>query len=129
MLYHVVARAGSGSSGASNNDPAYVGSFTDAAIAQFTTTVKAEHIVEIRVAVNSLRAMAGSGAVYSGTDLDPNALRGQSIDDTHWTTLLANLDTARGLHDLPPISPQQPPAAAGELVRKIHIDDLRAGVR
>jgi len=128
-LYRVIARAGTLTSTPSNRDAAYVGTFSNDPMTTFPPTpIKAEHITEMRRAVNGLRDIGGQGPVYTSTDLDPNVLRTQVIDDSHVTTLMANLNAARGFSSLPSVAFRIPPAP-GVSVKTWDIEDLRAGVK
>lgn len=130
VLYRVVARAGTNRSEPSNNDVAYVGTFTDDPVLATApyTTVKAAHIIQLRRAVNGLREVIGLAPVYGGAELDEAALRGQIVDDAHFTTLLSDLNAARSLAGLPPKVFSDPPAQ-GQLIRRTQIEDLRNGVK
>lgn len=132
VLYHVTARGSGGSySPPSNFDVAYVGSFTDDPVATTAplTSVKAEHITEVRNAVNGLRDLAGQSAVYSASEVDPNNLRSQVIDDAHFATLLTNLNNARGAFALSSVSFRTPAPAGGVTIARTHIEDLRLAVK
>lgn len=132
VLYRVVTRAGTGRSGPSNNDVAYVGTFTDDPVLATSpyTAVKAAHIIELRRAVNGLREVIGLAPVYSGAALDGAVLRGQPVDDADFTTLLTNLNAARTdpMAGLPPVSFRTAPAQ-GQILRKTQLEDLRNGVK
>jgi PKD repeat protein len=132
VLYRVVARAGTGRSGPSNKDVAYVGTFTDDPVLATSpyTAVKAAHIIELRRAVNGLREVIGLAPVYSGAALDGAVLRGQPVDDADFTTLLANLNAARTdpMAGLPPVSFRTAPAQ-GQIIRRTQLEDLRSGVK
>jgi subtilisin family serine protease len=130
VLYRVVARAGTSRSAPSNHDVAYVGTFTDDPVLATAphTMVKAANIIQLRRAVNGLREVIGLSPVYSGADLDEAMLRGQIVDDAHFTTLLNNLNAARTMAGLPSIAFHDPPAQ-GQLIRRTQIEDLRNGVK
>jgi subtilisin family serine protease len=132
VLYRVFARSGSAVSLTSNNDVAFVGTFLDDPIATppSYTTIRAEHITQMRAAVNGLRDIGGAQPIYTAADLDPNQLRNQAIDDAHFTTLMADLNTARGLPlvALPSVGFRVTPAANGAIART-QIEDLRLGVK
>lgn len=129
VIYHVIARAGATLSAPSNNDVAFVGTFVnDPLTTSPPTPIKAEHITQMRAAVNGLRDIGGQGPVYNATALDPNVLRGQIVDDAHFTTLMANLNTARALFAMPSRSFRVTPAP-GIPIRTWEIEDLRAGVK
>jgi Subtilase family/Peptidase inhibitor I9 len=127
VLYRVIARSGAASSPPSNNDVAYAAFFTDDALGT-PTGIKAEHITELRRAVNTLRDISSAGAVYTSTDIDPNELRADPIDDGDFTTLMAALTTARSLAGLPAPSAGTTPAAPNAIL-STQINDLRNGLR
>ena len=117
VLYRVIARAGAAASAASNNDVAYAGTFSDDPIVTVGTPtgIRAEHITELRKAVNTLRDINGSGAIYSASDINPNDLRGQAVDDGHFTTLMDNLNLARQAAGLPTFPWGTTPASPNEI--------------
>jgi serine protease len=132
VLYHVYATASGALSGASNNDMAFTGSFSDDPISASPpyTTVKAQHITQMRAAVNGLLEIGGQPAVYSAADLDPNNLRSHSISRLDFTTLMSNLNTARTLPGvaLTATGFRTTPAAGGR-IKRTDLEDLRLGVK
>ena len=131
VLYRVMAFSGSVFSDASNVDIAYAASFTDDPNGATPVGIRAEHVTELRKAVNTLRGLAGLGPIYSSSApsaLDPNVLRTQPISYTDWTTLMSNLNAARGLFGLPGIS-YETPVSASNPISRTHIDDVRNGLR
>lgn len=130
VLYRVRTTQGSVQSDPSGNDVAYAAAFTDDPIltAAPYTAIKAIHLVELRRAVNALRELGGSGAIYAGSDLDEAYLRTLLVDDAHFTTLLTNLNAARAAVGLSSISFQIIPTA-GALVDDTQMSDLRNGVK
>lgn len=129
VIYRVIARAGTNTSAPSNNDVAYVGMFSnDPLTTSPPAPIKAEHITEIRRAVNALRDLAGQVPVYSPTDIDPNVLRGQPIDDAHCATLMTNLNTARSFVALLPVGFRTTPATTGP-ISHTQLEDLRLGLK
>ena len=130
VLYRVIARAGTSRSSASNVDVAYTGTFTDDPILTVSpfTTIKAVHLVEVRQAVNALYALNGFAAVYTGTDLDAAHVRTLYIDDSHFTTLMTNLNGARAAAGIGATGFQVTPVPGG-LVDDTQMANLRAGVK
>jgi PKD repeat protein len=129
VVYRVIARAGTTMSAPSNHDVAYVGTFSnDPLTTSPPTPVKAEHITEMRRAVNALRDLAGQVPVYSPTDVDPDVLRGQPVDDAPFVTLMTNLNTARSFVALPPVGFRTTAAAPGP-VSNTQLEDLRLGLK
>lgn len=122
VLYHVIAKSGSTLSPASNNDVAFVGTFANDAF------VRAEHLTQIRIAVNGLADIAGQLPIYTAANLDPASLRYQAINYAHFTSLMTNLNTARGWNSLPPVSFRVTPVQGGRIYQT-QIDDLRLGVK
>ena len=94
VLYRVRARAGSSQSTPSNNDVAFVGTFSDQG-APSPVPVRAEHIIEMRRAVNGLHSIAGLSPPYAPAELDPTSLRAHPVDEAHFVTLMTNLNVAR----------------------------------
>ena len=127
VLYRVKARAGSGSSQPSNNDVAYAASFSnDPPVAG--TPIRAEHVTEVRRAINNLRDIGGQGPLYSTSDLDPNVLRGTPVDDAEFLALMNNLNAARSLVSLPAAGFRVVPSE-GAPIRSTQIEDLRLGFK
>lgn len=130
VVYHVVARAGTILSGPSNNDVAWVGIFSnDPLTSPPLIPTKAEHITEIRRAVNGFLDLAGATAVYSAAEVDPNNLRGQAVDDANVVTLMQNLNTARANFGLPSVAFRTPPTGTNVAINRTQIEDLRLGVK
>ena len=106
----------------SNLDPATTIMFTDPAILPGVTLVKAIHILQLRTAVNAMRA---AGLLTSQTFQDPSLI-GIQIKGVHIAQLRGALNAARAAIGLPPISYTDPGLS---IVRASHVTDLRAGVR
>ena len=133
VLYRVVARSGSVSSDPSNHDSAYVGTFTNDPINDPVTAqpadVKAEHVTEMRNVVNGLRTLAGQAHLYSADEVDPANLRSTIVDDTQWTTLMTNLNSARAGVGLPAVGWTDTTPAVDVVIDESHIVSLRAGAK
>jgi hypothetical protein len=133
VLYRVRATIGSTESPASNVDVAYAKAFTDEPLLSGPTTytkIKAEHVVELRKAVNTLRVINGDQAIYTGTALDPNTLRNQPIDATELSTLLGHLNDARAKAGVtPPIEFGGADPATNVKILPSHIHDVRNGLK
>jgi serine protease len=127
VLYRVRARSGSSQSSASNNDVAFVGTFSDDG-APGLVLLRAEHVTEMRRAVNGLRDIAGLGPQYSAAEVDPNLLRLQPIDEAHFVTLMANLNAARTATGLNPVSFSIVPTQNGP-IKPSQLNELRQGVK
>jgi hypothetical protein len=128
VLYHVLARAGSNYSQPSNNDVAFVGTFTDDPVVTSSTLVRAENITELRRAVNGLLDLSGQAPVYAAGAIDPNAVRGLLIDHADFLTLIQNLNTARSFASLSAIAFRTAPAQ-GAGIYGTQIEDLRLGLK
>jgi PKD repeat protein len=127
VLYRVFAKYGTLLSNASNHDVAFVGTFSDDPLVS-SAPIRAEHITELRAAVNGLLGIANRPAVFSASELDPNDLRAQAVDDDHILTLMQYLNLGRVTSGLPPWSFSVVPGAP-DAVRATQIMDLRMGVR
>ncbi|HEX8407863.1 MAG TPA: PKD domain-containing protein [Thermoanaerobaculia bacterium] len=127
VLYRVLARIGTTYSQPSNRDVAYAASFTDDPVA-VAAPVRAEHVTELRRAINTLREIAEHAAIYSPDALNPNLLRAQPVDDAEFQTLMSNLNTARALASLPAVGFQAGPTQAGPVITT-QTRDLRSGVK
>jgi hypothetical protein len=110
----------------STPDAATTKFFLDDPLVVQGTTVKAQHIIELRQAVNMLRAAASLGA-GSFADPAPTSLFVQKL---HIDQLRTALDQARSALGLPAIGYTDPTInAASTLIKAAHIVDLRNGVK
>lgn len=101
--------------------------FTDPVIAQFSTTLKAAHVSELRVAVNAVRTLAGEVAA---SFTDPVLVAGSAAKALHITELRAALDEARSTLALAAQTYADPTITGGStLVKTSHMNELRNGVR
>jgi glucose/arabinose dehydrogenase len=100
--------------------------FTDDTITVGQTTAKAQHIIELRQAIDALRNVAGLGPA-PWTDLSLAA--GNTIKAIHIQELRAFLDdvaTRLGYSTSPYTDPG---LTSGFLIKRIHIEDLRQRIR
>jgi YD repeat-containing protein len=127
-LYRVRAMtAGGVASNYSAMDPATTVMFTDDPLIARTTPVKAQHINELRVAVNAFRASAG---FMPATFTDPALAPGSVIKAVHLTELRSALDPARASLSLPAVGYIDPVVTPQvTTIKKTHIDEVRGGVR
>jgi len=100
--------------------------FTDDTIVVGQTKAKALHIIELREAVDALRAVAGlSPASWT----DPTLTAGNTIKTVHITELRAFFDEAAiclGYSTSPYTDPGLGP---GMVIKRIHIEELRQRIR
>jgi hypothetical protein len=127
-LYRVRAVSGADSPD-SAPDLAAVVALTDPTITPGTTTVKAAHIAELRLAVNALHVLAGLGAVgFTDNALTPTVT---AVKTVHLTELRDHLNMARttlgfaaaGFATDPTIT------AGATTIKANHITQLRTGVQ
>lgn len=107
-----------------NLDVATAITFTDNPLTAGTTLVKAQHVTELRQAVNAVRATANLSAA-TWTDA---SLTNVTIKAIHVQELRTNLDaalTALGLAT----SSYTDPSLTGVAVKKVHIDEIRQRVK
>jgi hypothetical protein len=108
----------------SSIDVATAISFTDNPITQGTTLIKAQHVTELRQAVNAVRATANlTAATWTDT-----SLTNVTIKAVHIQELRTNLDqalTALGLAT----SAYTDPSLTGVLIKKVHVDEIRQRVK
>ena len=97
--------------------------FTDIPLTVGSTLVKAQHITELRQAVNAVRAAANLGAA-TWTD---TTLTNVTIKAVHVQELRTNLDQALNALLLP-VNGYTDPSLSGVVVKKTHIDELRQRV-
>ena len=118
----------SGSTYSRSNAFAYLPTvFTDDTLFAGVTTAKAQHIVELRQAVDALRAVAGLGpAAWDDALLTPMMTR---IKTVHIEELRTNLDNAATTLGYA-IQPYTDPTLSSSIfVKKVHIDELRQRIR
>lgn len=121
-LYRVRAVGAAGTLAYSNIDPATTILFTDPTIVPRETRIKAVHILQLRDAVNAMRA---AGVLSYRNFTDP-ALTGRPIKANHITQLRSALNEARAAIGLPPVTFSQPSLS---IVRASHVTELRAGTQ
>jgi hypothetical protein len=107
----------------SNLDAATTTIFTDDPLVAPSTPVKALHVVQARTAVLAMRDLAGIGT-FSFTD-DPLST---GVKAVHVVDLRTALDQARATLSLPPLVYTNN-AAAGQLIRAVHLTEVRYGVK
>jgi hypothetical protein len=121
-LYRIRAVGASGALAFSNLDPATTIVFSDPTIVDRVTRIRAVHILQLRTAVNAMRA---SGLLPSQTFSDPS-LSGGPIRAVHVAQLRGALAAARLAMGLPAVSFADP---SFSVIRASHINDLRSGVQ
>lgn len=125
-LYRVRAVDSQGlTTAASNLDLATAISFTDDPLVANTTTIKAQHLVELRQAVDAVRLLAGLAAAI-WTDPSP---QGVFIKKVHIEELRTNLDLALTELGLPTQSYTDSVLTTSTAIRKVHFDELRQRVK
>jgi hypothetical protein len=126
-LYKLKAVYSSATSGFSAMDAATTVVFTDAVLGS-TVTAKTAHVIELRTAVNALRAAAGLGAAtFTDPVLTPQSSR---IKAMHITELRSAFDAARSALALFTTSYTDPVITAGTTTLKAaHLMELRSGVQ
>lgn len=130
VLYRLRSYYGAIVSAPSNNDVAYVGTFTDDVLTT-STVVQAVHITELRSAINGLRAIAGRQPFFTPAELDPANLVGAVVDDAEFDELLIDLNAARQDSNvaMPGISFSTTAPDAGVGIARGPVIDLRAGLQ
>jgi hypothetical protein len=125
-LYKVLATAGAVSSPLSAVDAATTILFADDPLVA-GTAAKATHILQLRTAVNAMRAAAGLG---EQAFTDPALTSGTSIQAIHLQQLRTALDQARAAIGLPALAYTDPTLAAGVTkIKAAHVTGLRTGVK
>lgn len=125
-LYRVRAVDAQGNvSSFSNIDHATTMSYTDDPLVAASTVIKAQHINELRVAVNAVR----TAAVLPQASWTDASLPGVFIKAVHITELRQNLDQALQVIGLAtPIYTDQT-LSAGLLVKRAHVEEIRQTVK
>jgi len=128
-LYKVRASDGSTWSSFSNLDLATAIIWTEDQIQPGVTTPKAQHLLELRDAVNAVRVAAEKTVV---TNWQPGVAVQQQIKAIHITEIRSNLDEALSAINPPAQPPYTDPNLAGggtTNIKKAHVEELRRRVR
>jgi hypothetical protein len=96
--------------------------FSDDPLAAGTTVIRTVHIMELREAINTMRAR---GALAPFPFTDPS-LTGLPLKSIHITELRAALNAARTALGLPALTYTD---ASLMMIKEIHLSELRRGVR
>ena len=100
--------------------------FTDDTIMVGQTTAKAQHIIELRQAVDAMRAVAGlTGAPWT----DPALAPGNTIKAIHILDLRTYLDDAATRLGYSTSPYTDPSLTTGYSIKRIHIEELRQRIR
>ena len=101
--------------------------FTDDTLVAGVTTAKAQHILELRQAVDALRAVAGLGsAAWTDPTLPPASV---IIKAVHITELRSNLEHAALLLGYTGASYTDPALNSGLVIKRVHLEELRQRIR
>jgi hypothetical protein len=124
-LYRVRAvSAGGALSPYTNPDVATAISFTDDSLTSGSTTVKRDHLIELRLAVNAVRATANQSAASWAEAITAGST---PVRASHITELRTKLDEARTALNLAPCSYTS--IALGDQIQKAHFEQLRECVK
>ena len=100
--------------------------FTDDSIIVGQTTVKAQHIIELRQAVDAMRAVVGlGGAPWT----DPALAAGGTIRAIHILDLRTYLDDAASRLGYSTSPYTDPALTTGYSIKRMHIEELRQRIR
>lgn len=112
----------------SNNDFANVNSHTYEVLATppAFTTVKAQHLIELRQAVNGLCDAVGAPQQYTPAELLLSSLQAKVVEDEDFTSLMTRINNIRtnALLAMPAASFTNTPAPSGLILRE-HLQSLR----
>ncbi|HZS10469.1 MAG TPA: hypothetical protein VFD58_36915 [Blastocatellia bacterium] len=101
--------------------------FTDDTLVAGVTTARAQHIIELRQAVDALRAVAGLGpAPWTDSTLLPFSTL---IKAVHITELRTNLENVAALLGYSAGSYTDPGLGSGFFIKRVHIEELRQRIR
>ena len=123
-LYKVRALGNGGTSAFTPVDPATTQMFTDASLSG--AIIRAVHVMQLRTAVNAMRAAAGlPQKTFTDTSL-PQTI----IKRIHVTELRTSLDEARTAMGIRALAYTDPTLSAGStIVKAAHALELRAGTQ
>ncbi|HBB96669.1 MAG TPA: hypothetical protein DC054_14890 [Blastocatellia bacterium] len=118
----------SGSSFSKPNAFAYLPTvFSDDTIFAAVTIVRAQHIIELRQAVDALRAVAGlAPAPWTDPSLAPNSTVIKAI---HIQELRTYVDDAASRLGYPTQPYTEPGLTTGSSIKRVHIEELRQRIR
>lgn len=126
-MYRAFARTSTGSLSTSSKDVATTTVFTDNPTVAGTTIIKADHVTQLRTAVNAMLTLAGPGpAAYTDPTITPGTT---PIRQLHITQLRTNLDNARSLLGLAAPVYTDPTITGSTLIKSAHVDELRNAVK
>jgi Subtilase family/IPT/TIG domain len=101
--------------------------FTDDTLVVGVTKAKAQHIIELRQAVDALRVVAGlQAAQWTDATLMPNSTK---IKAAHITELRARLEEAAVALGFTQMNYTDPNLGVGSVIKRIHIEELRQRIR
>jgi hypothetical protein len=109
----------------SNTDITTTIVFTDEPLVVGVTIIYGQHVVELRQAVNAVRAAAGLSAA-TWTD---SSLTGIEVKAVHITELRSNLDAARSALGLSTGSYTDSLTPASTAIKAVHVSELRDRVK
>ncbi len=124
----IVLTPTSGSTLTKSNAFAYLPTvFTDNTLVAGVTMSKAQHVIELRQAVDALRAVAGlAPATWTDASLVSTST---IIKAVHIQELRSYLEQAAGLLGYPSQSYTDPSLTVGNLIKRLHIEELRQRLR
>lgn len=129
FLYKVTSSDGVSQSADSNIDLATSIIFSDATIVAGTTQIDADHITQLRTAVNAVQNLAGqTNTAYT----DPALNNTVPVKAAHITELRSRITTARNALagvSAPSFTTDPAITPGTTTIKKAHIDQLRAAVR
>jgi hypothetical protein len=125
---NIVLTPTSGSPYTKTNAFAYLPtSFTNDTLVAGVTTAKAQHIIELRQAVDALRAVAGQvSASWANSTLSPAST---VIKAVHITELRTNLENVAVLLGYPAATYTDQALGSGVVIKRVHIEELRQRIR
>jgi hypothetical protein len=137
VVYRVLSVAGEAylpttnlaSSAASNSDFA---SLNDSSyeVIESTTRVKAQHVIELRQAVNALCDVIGVSQQFLAAELVLSSLQATSVKAAVFTALMTKINAVRtnALLGAGSVTFANPPAVNG-VIKREHLENLRAALR
>jgi hypothetical protein len=134
-VFRVRASTGDGTprtafSAYSNNDLAVTVPFIDPMVIAGSTAIRAQHVTELRTAVNAICDLLNIAHLYTNAQTLSTSLVGHKVSASEWSSLRNNINSLRTnpAINVGPFNFRDT-LTNGIVIRKLHLDDLRSSVQ